>query len=177
MFIFHAVQEDKLLTTYKDIVQSYADLQKRNAMTRDTLRKEAKDLFECYVSSLNLESRVIDTAQGKRGIVSVEQDRQNDRYVECSPLALDISPDNTMEFRISLIIATSPKGTTLIPAYIQFGLCEGMVKVVLSLSNSKSDRHAELYVSSGEGVDRYSEVAEYIKGMMMQFIADQSTRA
>ncbi|HAF2461781.1 TPA: hypothetical protein G9F28_005551 [Salmonella enterica] len=82
-----------------------------------------------------------------------------------------------MEFRISLIIATSPKGTTLIPAYIQFGLCEGMVKVVLSLSNSKSDRHAELYVSSGEGVDRYSEVAEYIKGMMMQFIADQSTRA
>lgn len=175
MFIFHTVQEDKLLTTYKDIVQSYADLQKRNAMTRDTLRKEAKDLFECYVSSLNLESRVIDTPQGKRGIASVEQNRQNDRYVECSPLALDISPDNTMEFRISLIIATSPKGTTLIPAYIQLGLCEGMVKVVLSLSNSKSDRHAELYVSSGEGTGRYSEVAEYIKGMMMQFIADQST--
>ncbi|EEJ7180321.1 hypothetical protein RL87_003716, partial [Salmonella enterica subsp. enterica] len=59
MFIFHTVQEDKLLTTYKDIVQSYADLQKRNAITRDTLRKEAKDLFECYVGSLNLESRVI----------------------------------------------------------------------------------------------------------------------
>lgn len=174
MFIFHAVQGDKLLTTYKDITQSYAELQKCNAMTRDTLRREAQDLYECYTSSLNLDSQVINTAHGKREVVSIEQDRKNEGYTECPPLTLDMSTNGTIEFRIGLIVAATPRGNTIIPAYVQIGLSEGMVKVILSLSNSKSDRHAELYVTSGEGVDRYSEVAEYIKDMMMQFIADQS---
>lgn len=173
MFIFHAFPEDDALVTYKNIVQSYADLQKHNAMVRDALRKEAKDLLECYIRSLSLESRVINTANGKKEIVSIEQVRGNGEFVECSPLALGMSSDGDMSFRICMIIATLPQGNTIIPAYIQIELYEGMIKVELSLSNSKSERHAEIYVTRGDDVERYNEVAEHIKGMMMQFIADQ----
>ncbi len=173
MFIFHTFQEDNVLVTYKSIVQSYADLQKHNAMMRDTLRKEAKDLIECYIRSLDMDSRVINTAKGKKEIVSIEQMARSGEYTECSPLALDMSSSGTLAFRVCMIIASLPQGNTIIPAYIQIELYEGMIKVELSLSNNKSDRRAELYVTRGDDVERYTEVAEHIKGMMMQFIADQ----
>ncbi|ASO82848.1 hypothetical protein AD03_0732 [Escherichia coli 2-474-04_S4_C2] len=78
-----------------------------------------------------------------------------------------------IEFRICTLINETPTGNMFVPAYITMEYCDDLIKIGMSLSNFRSDKRAELYVSKGEEAERYVEASEYIKSMMIRFIADQ----
>lgn len=174
MFVSDPQSEDMVLIKYNDITRAYGELMKHNNLTRDNMRKEAADLLSCFIGSLETESLTIRTMQGgEKALVVMEQVWPDGKYHECSPVALDMDDPDTLAFRIKMVVDVTPRECIYIPAYIQMKPCNGRTEINLSLSNDRSDRHAELYVPRCGSAERYGEVCEYIKGMMLQFIADQ----
>ncbi|HBA8915234.1 TPA: hypothetical protein J1246_004474 [Escherichia coli] len=174
MFVSVSHPEGMVLIKYSDITRAYGELMKHNTLTRDNMRKEAADLLSCFTGSLETESLTIRTMQGKeKSLVVMEQVWPDGEYRECSPASLDMVDPDTLAFRIKMVVDVTPRECICIPAYVQMKPCNGRTEIKLSLSNDRSDRHAELYVPRCGGTERYGEVCEYIKGMMLQFIADQ----
>ncbi|HIG9582855.1 TPA: hypothetical protein ACYEKW_004351 [Escherichia coli] len=162
------------MITYSDIQHAYGEMQRHNALIQDALRQEVKLLKECYVRSLGCEGvSSASTQPDMERLVRIERITEVGKYEKCAASCLPISKDGVIEFRICTLINETPTGNMFIPAYITVEYCDNLIKVGMSLSNSRSDKRAELYVSRGDESERYEETAEYIKSMIMCFIADQ----
>ncbi|WP_248423952.1 hypothetical protein, partial [Escherichia coli] len=174
MFVFYPLLEIVSMVTYSDIKHAYGEMQRHNALIQDALRQEVKLLKECYVRSLGCEDiSSASTQPGAGELVRIERVTEGGKYEKCAAACLPMSKDGVIEFRICTLINETPTGNMFIPAYITMEYCDNLIKVCMSLSNGRSDKRAELYVSRGEEVQRYEETAEYIKSMLMCFIADQ----
>lgn len=169
MFIFQSLPEVCPMITYSDIQHAYDEMRRHNARVYDSLRREVKLLKTCYARSLSGESSAPDMDR----LVRIERMADSGRYEECSPSCLGMNKDGVIEFRVCTLINETPTGNMFVPAYITMEYCDNLIKVCMSLSNGRSDKRAELYVSRGEEVERYEETAEYIKSMLMCFIDDQ----
>ncbi|ENX6910942.1 hypothetical protein ACN73K_005475, partial [Escherichia coli] len=169
MFIFQSLPEVRSVITYSDIQHAYDEMRRHNARVHDSLRREVKLLKKCYACSLSGESSALDMER----LVRIERMTESGRYEECSPSCLGMNKDGVIEFRICTLINETPTGNMFVPAYITMEYCDDLIKIGMSLSNFRSDKRAELYVSKGEEAERYVEASEYIKSMMIRFIADQ----
>lgn len=172
MFIFHPFVEDADLITYRDMQHAYNEMKRHNTLIQDALRKEVKSLKACYVRSLVANENISDQ-KGVERLVKLEQLNKSGGYEKCAVSCLLMKQNGGIEFRISTAIDETPIGNMFIPAYITLEYSDNLIKISMSLSNSRSDKRAELYVSRGEEPERYTEAAEYIKSMMMSFIAEQ----
>ncbi|EBU3913278.1 hypothetical protein CWK15_17960 [Salmonella enterica] len=163
-----------VLITYKDITLSYADLIRQISIATDLLRSEAKSLYDCFVDSLSLAEPFIKDANGeKRPIVTIEQ-RSGDGgdYVRRSSAALESPDASNIAFCLCIMLDYSPPRVSIIPVYASLSHSDGMIKVGLSLS--VADEAARVfYVSRGGEKDRYNEVAECIKSLVMKGISDR----
>lgn len=162
------------MITYSDMQHAYSEMTRHNALIQDALRREVKLLKACYVRSLSCEGDSFVNVQPDMGrLVRIERMAESGLYEKCAASCLPMNKDGVIEFRICTSINETPAGNMFIPAYITMEYCDNLIKVGMSLSNSRSDKRAELYVSRGEETERYEETVEYIKSMIMCFINDQ----
>lgn len=162
------------MITHNDMQTAYDEVIRHNALIQDALRREVKLLRDCYVRSLGGEDVSSCGVQSDmERLVRIEQTDESGKYEKCPPSCLSMNNDGAIAFRMCTLINGTPTGNLFIPAYITMAYYENLIKVGMSISNSRSNKQAELYVSRGEEPERYEEVADYIKGMIMRFIADQ----
>lgn len=162
------------MITYKDITLSYADLIRQISIATDLLRSEAKSLYDCFIGSLSLTEPFIKDADGeKRPIVTIEQ-RSGDGgdYVRRSSAALESPDASNIAFCLCIMLDYSPPRVSIIPVYVSLSHSDGMIKVGLSLSVA-GEAASVFYVSRGGEKDRYNEVAECIKSLVMKGISDR----
>ncbi|EBE1690083.1 hypothetical protein M8C91_003705 [Salmonella enterica] len=176
MIIIRNLYEDDNLITYKDIALSFTELTRQRSIAIDSLRSEAKSLYECFVDSLllPLEERAIKDERGdKRSIASIEQrSGGTGDYVRRSPLALESPDANDIAFRMCVILDYTPPRISILPVYVMLSHDGGMIKVRLSLSEM-DEAASVFYVSRGGEKDRYDETAECIKNLLMKGISDR----
>ncbi|EAA8037435.1 hypothetical protein JRK10_004884 [Salmonella enterica] len=172
MIIIRNLHEDDNLITYKDIALSFTELTRQRSIAIDSLRSEAKSLYECFVDSLALplEGRVI---KDERAVASIEQrSGGTGDYVRRSPLALESPDANDIAFRMCVILDYTPPRISILPVYVMLSHDGGMIKVRLSLSEM-DDEASVFYVSRCGEKDRYDETAECIKNLLMKGISDR----
>lgn len=162
------------LITYKDITLSYADLIRQVSIATDSLRSEAKSLYDCFVDSLSLVEPFIKDANGeKRPIVTIEQrSGGGGDYVRRSSAALESPDASNIAFRLCIVLDYSPPRVSILPVYASLSHSDGIIRVGLSLSGT-DEAASVFYVSRGGEKDRYNEVAECIKSLVMKGISDR----